>query len=48
VRDTRFPRHFRVPSNIVKYDDKTDPNLWLEDYRLACRASKANNDLLIV
>jgi hypothetical protein len=35
VRDMHFPMCFRVPRNIIKYDDKTNPSIWLEDYRLA-------------
>jgi hypothetical protein len=48
VRDTRFPKCFRAPSNIVTYDGKTTPNILLEDYYLACRASEADDDLLII
>jgi hypothetical protein len=28
-----FLKHFRAPNIIVKYDGKTNPNVWLEDYR---------------
>jgi hypothetical protein len=35
--DTCFPKHFWVPSNIVKYDSKKNLSLLLEDYHLACR-----------
>jgi hypothetical protein len=31
VRDARFPQHFQVPNNIIKYDSKTNPSVWLED-----------------
>jgi hypothetical protein len=37
-----------VPGNVVKYDDKTNPSVWSEDYRLVCRAGGANNDLFII
>jgi hypothetical protein len=29
-----FPKHFRAPNNIIKYDGKTNPSVWLEDYHL--------------
>jgi hypothetical protein len=45
VRDACFPKNFRAPNNIVKYDSETNPSVWLEDYRLACRAGRADNDL---
>jgi hypothetical protein len=47
MRNARFLRHFRALGNIVKYDDKTNPSIWLEDYRLACRAGGVNDDLFI-
>jgi hypothetical protein len=48
VRDTCFPRHFRAPNNIIKYDGKSNPNVWLEDYRLACQAKWADDDLFVI
>jgi hypothetical protein len=45
VWDAQFLRHFCVPSNIVKYDGKTYPSVWLEAYYLACRAGGADDDL---
>jgi hypothetical protein len=48
VCDACFPKCFRAPNNIAKYDSKTNPNVWLEDYRLACRASGADSDLFII
>ena len=48
VRDAPFPRPFLAPSNVVKYDGKTNPSVWLEDYRLACRAGGADDDLFII
>jgi hypothetical protein len=47
VPDTHFLRHFRAPSNVVKYDGKTNLGVLLEDYRLMCRASGASDDLFI-
>jgi hypothetical protein len=48
VRDTCFPKCFRASNNAVKYDGKTNPCVWLEDYRLACRAGRADADLFII
>jgi hypothetical protein len=48
MRDAHFPRHFWAPGNVVKYDDKTNPSVWLEDYYLTCRAGGANGDLFII
>jgi hypothetical protein len=32
----------------MKYDGKTNPNVWLEDYRLTCGAGRTNDDLFII
>jgi hypothetical protein len=48
VHNVCFPKCFRVPNNIVKYDRKTNPSVWLEDYRLACRAGGADSDMFII
>jgi hypothetical protein len=37
-----------VPGNIVKYESKTNPSIWLEDYLLTCRAGGVNGDLFII
>jgi hypothetical protein len=47
VCDACFLKHFQVPNNI-KYDGETNPIVWLEDYRLACRVGGADKDLFIV
>ena len=39
---------FRVSLNIVKYSGDTNPIVWLEDFCLACRAGRADNDLFII
>jgi hypothetical protein len=44
----RFLRCFHAPNNIVKYDGKTNPSVWLEDYRLVCRAGRMEDDLFII
>jgi hypothetical protein len=48
LRHAHFLRHFRALGNTIKYDDKTNPNVWLEDYRLTCRAGRANDDLFTI
>jgi hypothetical protein len=48
VRDVGFPRCFRAPNNIIKYDGKTNPSVCLEDYRLTCRAGGVDIDLFII
>jgi hypothetical protein len=48
VHNAHFPRHFRVPSNVTKYDGKINPSVWLEDYCLTCRAGGATDDLYII
>jgi hypothetical protein len=48
MHDACFPKCFRVPSNITKYDSKTNPSVWLEDYRLACRAGGVDNEHFII
>jgi hypothetical protein len=48
VRDACFPRRFCVPKNIIKYDGKTNPSIWLNDYRFMCRACRAYDDLFII
>jgi hypothetical protein len=48
VCDTGFPKHFWVPNNIIMYDDKTNPSMWLEDYHLACRVGGVDDDLFII
>jgi hypothetical protein len=43
-----FPKRFRVPNNIIKYDGKTNPSVWLEDYHLTCGVGGADSDLFII
>jgi hypothetical protein len=40
--------HFRAPPNIVKYFRDSNPIMWLEDFRLACQASRVDDDLFII
>jgi hypothetical protein len=37
-----------VTNNIVKYDCKTNPSIWLEDYRLTCRVGGVDDDLFMI
>jgi hypothetical protein len=48
IHDARFPKCFRALNNIVKYDGKTNPNVWLEDYHLACRVGTVDDNLFII
>jgi hypothetical protein len=48
MRDACFPKHFWVPNNVIKYDGKTNSSIWLEDYHLACRAGRVDDDLFIM
>jgi hypothetical protein len=43
-----LPELFLGTNNVIKYDDKTNPSFWLEDYRLACRAGRVDDDLFII
>ena len=43
-----FPQRFRLPANVMKYTGDTNPGVWLEDYRLACRAGGASDDHFII
>jgi hypothetical protein len=48
MHDACFPKHFWVPSNVIMYNGKTIPIIWLEDYLLVCRAGGAHKDLFII
>jgi hypothetical protein len=41
-------KRFRAPSNIIKYDCKTNPSIWLEDYHHACMTGEVDDDLFII
>jgi hypothetical protein len=36
IRNTLFSARFWQPTNITEYSREMDPELWLDDYRLAC------------
>jgi hypothetical protein len=48
IRTASFPQRFRQPMSIVKYNGKTDPRVWLNDYRLACQQDGATTDKVII
>jgi hypothetical protein len=48
VHVARFLEHFQTTNNIIKYDGKTNPNVWLVEYHLACRAGGADDDFFII
>jgi hypothetical protein len=48
IRDAKFPSRFLAPTNIPRYDGDTNPSVWLEDYRLACHAGGATDDLFVI
>jgi hypothetical protein len=48
VNSVCFPKHFHVPNDVIKYDGKTNPSVWLEDYHLTCRVGGADDDLFII
>jgi hypothetical protein len=43
-----FPQWYRAPTNVLKYSGESNPGLWLEDYRLACRAGSVDDDYFII
>ncbi|KAF8730537.1 hypothetical protein HU200_016953 [Digitaria exilis] len=48
IRTIAIPPRFRLPTNFSKYDGETDPSVWLDDFRLACRAGGAFDDNVII
>ena len=48
IRTVSFPPRFRQPTTLVKYSSKTDPAVWLNDYRLACQLGGATDDAVII
>ena len=43
-----LPPRYRPPNNVLKYSGEMNPGLWLEDYRLACRANGTVSDNFII
>jgi hypothetical protein len=48
TRRASFPTRFRASTIITKYSGGTRPELWLADYRLACRLGGTDDDNLII
>jgi hypothetical protein len=48
IRAASFPQRFRQPMSIDKYNEETDPRVWLNDYRLACQLGGATTDEVII
>jgi hypothetical protein len=48
IRTTSFPQRFRYPMSINKYTGETDPQVWLNDYHLACQLGGATTDEVII
>jgi hypothetical protein len=48
IRTANFPKRFRQPTTIVKYNGETDPRVWLNDYRLACQLGGVISDEVII
>jgi hypothetical protein len=48
IRWVPFPTRFRTPTTITKYSGETRPELWLTDYRLACKLGGMDDDNLII
>jgi hypothetical protein len=48
ILNVDFPMRYRPPTNILKYSEETNPDLWLKDYWLACRASSADINYFII
>jgi len=44
IHSTPLSSPFRPPTSIAKYNDKTKPELWLADFRLACQLGGARGD----
>ena len=42
-----YPRHFWPPTHISKYDDETNLDHGLEDYSLAMKAMRSDDDFAI-
>jgi hypothetical protein len=43
-----FPQRYRTPTNVLKYFEESNPDLWFEEYQLARQAGGADNDYFII
>jgi hypothetical protein len=48
IQKLPFLPRFRPPTNIAKYTGVTNPAVWLEDFRFACRDGGADDDYFII
>jgi hypothetical protein len=48
IRTASFPQRFLQPTSIDKYMGETDPCVWLNEYRLACKLGGATTDEVII
>jgi hypothetical protein len=48
IRDAKFTSCFRAPTNVPRYDEDTNPSVWLEDYWFTCHAARATDDLFVI
>jgi hypothetical protein len=48
IHTASFPQRFRQPTSIDKYNEETDPRVWLNDYRLACQLGGPTTDEVII
>jgi hypothetical protein len=48
VCDTCLPKCCQVSNNVAKYDGRTNPIVWLEDYRFTGKARGTDDDLFII
>ena len=47
MRVAPYPRHFWPPTHISMYDGETNPDNWLEDYRLAMKAGGSDDNFAV-
>jgi hypothetical protein len=47
IRVSLYPRRFRPPTHITKYDGETNLDHWLEDYYLTMKAEGSGDDFTI-
>jgi hypothetical protein len=48
ILNASFPAQFRQTTNITKYSRETNPELWLDDYRLTCQLGGTDDDRFII
>jgi hypothetical protein len=48
MHDAHFLKRFRALRSVTKYNRKSNPSVWLEDYHLAYKVGGVDNDLFII